>query len=110
MEDESIFDNESFPDDEPHEWEILDLEPHVDVGKRNFRKMKIRAPSSMTKAILADTRLPVSKILEKWVKSGNKVTLADISVNILYFRKHRMFSQALQVLILTLFSVYLCFH
>lgn len=65
MEGESIFDseltpNEGFPDDEPHASEILDLEP--DAGKGNFRKMKIRAPSSMTKAILADTRLPVSKI------------------------------------------------
>ncbi|KAL1564093.1 pentatricopeptide repeat-containing protein, mitochondrial [Salvia divinorum] len=67
----------------------------ADVVKEKAHK--IRAPSGMTRAILADTRLPVSRALEKWVESGNEVTLAEVSTNILYFRKRRMFSQAFQL-------------
>ncbi|KAH6828670.1 hypothetical protein C2S53_006668 [Perilla frutescens var. hirtella] len=94
MDDESkLFSGESVADDKQNELGILDIE--TDAGKEKSRK--IRAPSSMTKAILADTRSPVSRILGKWVEAGNKVTLAEVSVNILYFRRRRMFSQALQL-------------
>lgn len=86
MDDESIFE----------ELEISDTEGGV--GKEKPRKIK--APSGMTRAILADTRAPVSRVLAKWVEAGNDVTLAEVSANILYFRKRRMFSQALQVRVL----------
>lgn len=106
MDDESDFESELFPgasvaDDKQNELEISDTEP--DVEKEKFRK--IRTPSSMTKAILADTRLSVRRILEKWVEAGNEVTLAEASINIIYFRKRRMFSQALQVCVL-IFELY----
>ncbi|XP_047946157.1 pentatricopeptide repeat-containing protein At1g80270, mitochondrial-like isoform X2 [Salvia hispanica] len=82
-------------DDEFTLGESLADDTEADVGKEKTHK--IRAPSGMTRAILADTRLPVSKALEKWVEAGNEVTLAEVSTNILYFRKRRMFSQALQL-------------
>ncbi|KAG6421620.1 hypothetical protein SASPL_118177 [Salvia splendens] len=75
--------------------ESLVDDTEADVGKEKTHKIK--APSGMTRAILADTRLPVSRALEKWVEAGNEVTLAEVSTNILYFRKRRMFSQALQL-------------
>ncbi|KAH6821800.1 hypothetical protein C2S53_016812 [Perilla frutescens var. hirtella] len=90
MDDESkLFSGENVANDKQNGLEILDIE--TDAGKEKSRK--IRAPSSMTKAILVDTRSPVSMILGKWVEAGNKVTLAEVSVNILYFRRRRMFSQ-----------------
>ncbi|XP_057770423.1 pentatricopeptide repeat-containing protein At1g80270, mitochondrial-like [Salvia miltiorrhiza] len=99
MDDESIFESEltlgeSFADYTRNELEISGAD-EADAGKEKTRKIK--APSGMTKAILADTRLPVSRALEKWVEAGNEVTLAEVSANILHFRKRRMFSQALQL-------------
>lgn len=97
MDDGSDFESELFPGAS-----VAD-----DVEKEESRKIK--TPSSMTKAILADTRLPVSRILEKWVEAGNEVTLAEASINIIYFRKRRMFCQALQVCVLIFVLYYIDF-
>ncbi|XP_073034093.1 pentatricopeptide repeat-containing protein At1g80270, mitochondrial-like [Primulina eburnea] len=79
-------------DDLQKELEVLRSETVVGETKST----KKRATSAMTRVILS-TPSSISEILDKWVKEGNKVTQADVSLCMIELRKRRLFVRALQL-------------
>lgn len=57
-----------------------------------------RAFSVLFKVIMDSPRIPVHKMLDKWLEKGETTSRSDISVALLELRRRRMFDKALQVL------------
>ncbi|XP_073278279.1 pentatricopeptide repeat-containing protein At1g80270, mitochondrial-like [Primulina huaijiensis] len=89
---ESELSEEVDTDDMQKELEVL----RTETGVGEAKSTKKRATSAMTRVILA-TPSWVSEIMDKWVKEGNKVTQADVSLCMIELRKRRLFVKALQL-------------
>ncbi|CAI9099589.1 OLC1v1036437C1 [Oldenlandia corymbosa var. corymbosa] len=84
-------DNEDIDVSRPGELELSETEGDHDkkyVGRADSREL--------SKAILAAPRLPVHKVVGKWIEEGNELTRSDIASTMLSLRKLRMFGRALQ--------------
>ncbi|KAL3819695.1 hypothetical protein ACJIZ3_005600 [Penstemon smallii] len=84
---------EGVDDDMQKELEPLGTE--ADKGEKKSSKNK--GISSLSKAILVNPSLPLSKVLNKWVEEGNEVTQLEFALTMIYLRRRRMYLKALQV-------------
>lgn len=98
-EDELISEPELSEDEEevePSQHELELSENGADsIEKRSPRKRNV---SELFKAILAFPGFSVHGALDKWVKAGNDLNRAEISLAMFHFRKRQMFGRALQVI------------
>ncbi|KAM5578080.1 pentatricopeptide repeat-containing protein [Rosa sericea] len=82
-------------DIEPSQNELELSETETDPNeKRSPRKRDV---SALFKAILEFPGLSVHSALDKWVKEGNDLSRAEISLAMLNLRRRRMFGRALQL-------------
>lgn len=75
--------------------ELESLHSETDVGEKKTPKTEVI--SAMTKALLAAPSVPVSRVLDNWVETGNEVNRTEVLSTMLYLRKRKMFVLALQL-------------